>query len=220
MLKFSMKNHRVIVDPVSLVIESLREIWMSDKSTVKKEATDLLTYIQVCSQIDTNAPFFGVDPTEVSSLIKRELFGKYEHKFTGKFDEEYMANAVMTYQLAFDAPENAAVRVFDKKIYEITRLIDETKIEIKATVVRGGVEYVSNFPIINKMMQDLTKIGAARENLKATTLKQKKADAVRGQKQISFLERRRAEQIKAGIKLGTAASSPATGDEAEGEEDF
>jgi hypothetical protein len=199
MLKLSMKNHRVVIDPASLTLEPLREIWFADKSTIKKEATDLLTYIHICSQVDQDAPFAKVDPTEVGALTKREIFGKYEYEFKGKFDQEFMDDAVLRYQLAYDSPEQSAVRVFDKKIHEMNRLIDETAIVITPVAAKGGVEYVSNFPILNKMMQDMTKIRAAREAMHAAVLKQKNTNSVRGQRQVSFLEKRRADMRKAGV---------------------
>lgn len=194
-----MKNNRVIIDPVSLSLECLREIWMSDKSVTKATATNLLTYIHLVSQVDQDAPFAKVDPADVSAIVKRELFGKYEYEFTGKFDEEFMENACMSYQLAFDTPEMAAVRVYDKKIYELNRIIAETKIEVKEVAVRGGKDFISNFPIINKMMQDMTKINAAREALRSAILKQQSSSSVRGQKTVSYLEKRRAEMAKAGV---------------------
>jgi hypothetical protein len=199
MLRFSMKNHRVIIDPVSLSLECLREIWMADKSSIKNTATDLLTYIHLVSQVDQDAPFAKVDPADVAALVKRELFGKYEHKFTGKFDEEFMENACMSYQIAFDTAEMAAVRVYDKKIYEINKVIADTEIKIREVAVRGGTDFISNFGIINKMMQDMTKINAARESLRSAILKQQSTNSVRGQKTVSYLEKRRAEMVKAGV---------------------
>lgn len=205
MLKFTMEKHRVVVDPISLVLEPLREIWNADKSKTKEEAVKMLTYVHICAQIDENAPFAKADPTEVPSLVKRELYGDYTYKFKGKFDDKYMEDAIVKYQLAFDTPEQASVRAFDKKIYEINRLIDDTKIEIEKVAVRGGVDYVSNFPILNKMMQDMTKINAAKESLKNSIMKQNSTGAVRGQRQVSFLEKRRAEMHKANrIKSETA----------------
>lgn len=193
MLKFILDKHHVTVDPVSLTLEPLREIWNADKSKNKDEAIKLLTYVHICAQIDEDAPFAKSDPTEVSTLARREIYGSYEHEFKGKFNEKYLEEAITKYQLAFDTPEQASVRVFDKKIYEINRLIDNTNIEIEKVAIRGGVDYVSNFPILNKMMQDMTKINAARESLKNTIMKQNSTGAVRGQRQVSFLEKRRAE---------------------------
>jgi hypothetical protein len=197
MLKFSIEKHKVTVDPISLTLEPLRDIWLSDKSKTKDEAVKLLTYIHICSQVDQNAPFAKVDPTEVSTLARREIYGSYEYQFKGKFNEAYIEETILKYQMAYDTPEQASVRAFDKKIYEINRLIDNTKIEIEKVAVRGGVDYVSNFAILNKMMQDMTKINAAKEALKNAIMKQSGQNNVRGQKQVSFLEKRRAEMNKA-----------------------
>lgn len=218
MLKFVLDKHRVVVDPISLVLEPLREIWNSDKSKNKDEAIKLLTYIHICAQIDENAPFAKADPTEVSSLARRELYGDYTYNFKGKFNEKYLEDAIIKYQLAFDTPEQASVRAFDKKIYEINRLIDSTQIEIEKVAVRGGVDYVSNFAILNKMMQDMTKINAAREALKNSIMKQNSTGAVRGQRQVSFLEKRRAEMNK-GLSRKNEEENKSVLDE-EAEENF
>lgn len=219
MLKFVLDKHRVVVDPISLVLEPLREIWNSDKSKTKDEATTLLTYVHICAQIDESAPFAKSDPTEVSSLARRELYGSYEYEFKGKFNEKYLDEAILKYQLAYDTPEQASVRAFDKKIYEINRLIDSTQIEIEKVAVRGGVDYVSNFAILNKMMQDMTKINAAREALKNSIMKQNSTGAVKGQRQVSFLEKRRAEMGKATAKKMESEVKSALSDE-EAEENF
>lgn len=218
MLKFVLDKHRVVVDPISLVLEPLRDIWNADKSKNKDEAIKTLTYIHICSQIDENAPFAKADPTEVSALARRELYGDYTYTFKGKFNEKYLDEAVVKYQLAFDTPEQASVRAFDKKIYEINRLIDSTQIEIEKVAVRGGVDYVSNFAILNKMMQDMTKINAAREALKNSIMKQNSTGAVRGQRQVSFLEKRRAEMNK-GLSRKNEEEAKSVIDE-EAEENF
>jgi hypothetical protein len=214
MLRFSMKNHRVVIDPVSLSLECLRQIWTADKSATKQTATDMLTYIHLVSQVDQDAPFAKVDPADVAALVKREIYGKYDYEFKGKLDEEFMANAAMSYQVAFDTPEMAAVRVYDKKIYEINKVIADTNIQIKEVAIRGGKDFISNFPIINKMMH-MTKINAAREALRSSIIRQQSTLSVRGQKTVSYLEKRRAEMIQAGV-IKKDDKTPPTQEDMEG----
>lgn len=214
MLKFTMSNHRVTVDPGSLTLECLRLIWMGDKSKLKEDATKLLTYIHIVSQIDEEAPFAKVDPTEVSPLAKKEIFGVYEYEFDAPFDEEYMEEAVTSYQLAFELPEEAAVRSFNKKIYEIKKTIDDTEIKIEETLVRGTKTYVTNFNIINKMMQDLSKITKARDELKAAIVRGGARGDIKGQRKLSLLEKRRREMDKSRME------KPLVPDEEEEDETF
>ena len=200
MLKFTMSNHRVTVDPGSLTLECLRLIWVADKTKIKEDATKLLTYIHIVSQIDEDAPFAKVDPSEVSSLAKKEIFGVYEYEFDAPFDENYMEEAVTSYQLAFEIPEEAAVRSFNKKIYEIQKKIDITEIKIEETVVRGTKTYVTNFNIINKMMQDLSKITKARDELKNAIVRGTARGDIKAQRKLSLLEKRRRDIDKSRIE--------------------
>jgi hypothetical protein len=189
-----MSNNRVAVDPVSLTLEPLRQIWMADKSKTKEEATKLLTYIHITSQIDQDAPFATVDPTEVVPLAKKEIFGDYDYPFDVPFDDAFMDNAVVSYQLAYEAPEEAAVRAFDKKLHEMRKKIEGEEIVIEKTTVRGTTTYVTNFNILNKMMQDMSKIIKAREELKASIVRGGARGDVKGQRKLSYIEKRRRDQ--------------------------
>lgn len=195
-----MSNHRVTVDPGSLTLECLRLIWMGDKSKIKEEATKLLTYIHIASQIDEDAPFAKVDPTEVCPLAKKEIFGNYDHEFDKPFDEGYMEEAITNYQLAFELPEEAAVRSFNKKIYEIQKKIDTSEIKIEETLVRGTKTYVTNFNIINKMMQDLSKITKARDELKNAIVRGGARGDIKGQRKLSLLEKKRRDMDKSKLE--------------------
>jgi hypothetical protein len=191
MLKLTMSNNRVTVDPVSLTLEPLRQVWMGDKSKTKEEATRLLTYIHIVSQIDQDAPFATVDPTEVAPLAKKEIFGNYDWTFDPPFDDAFMDDAVVSYQLAYEAPEEAAVRAFDKKLHEMRKKIDETEIVIEETIVRGTKTFVTNFNILNKMMQDMSKVIKAREELKASIVRGGARGDVKGQRKLSYIEKQR-----------------------------
>jgi hypothetical protein len=200
MLKFTMSNNRVSVDPVSLTLEPLRQIWMGDKSKIKEEATKLLTYIHIVSQIDEDAPFSKIDPSEVVPLAKKEIFGDYNYKFSGDFDEAFMEDALTSYQLAYETAEEAAVRAFDKKIHQMRQKIDKEEIVIEETIVRGTKTFVTNFNILNKMMQDMTKIVKARDELKASIVRGNTRGDTKGQRKLSYIEKRRRDMEKSKLE--------------------
>ena len=215
MLKFYRERVRVVVDPMSLTIEPLLKIWMGDKTELKEAAIKHLTYIHLVSQIDSDAPFSKVDPMDVGKLVKRELWGDFN--YTIFFDgidglsgssEDLIDNMILQYQAAFETPEEASVRSYDRKIYEIRNLIDSTVIEIKPSTSKGVTTYVTNFTIINKMMQDLTKIVKVRDELKAMILKQTTRDSMKGKQKLSFHDKRRRELREASAGITKEAEDP------------
>lgn len=192
MLKFSLEKHTVVVDPISITLQPLLAIYLADLDPLKAEGTRILTYIHLCSQIDPNAPYSRVDPSDVNKLVKKEIWRDFDYKIDmNGIDDAAVEDAIMHYQMAYESSEESAMRAYDKKIHEIRTIIDTTKIEIKTSVNRGTVSYVSNFTIINKMMQDIIKIVKARDELKAHILRQTSRDSIKGQKKLSFADKRR-----------------------------
>lgn len=197
MLRYNRDRHRITVDPMSITLAPLLKIWAMDTTHDKDDAHKLLTYIHLVSQIDQDAPYAKVDPMEVSPLVRKELWGKYDYVIDfGDVNEEFMENTVLHYQSAYETGEEASVRSFDKKIYEIRNIIDTTTIKIETSVSRGTTTYVTNFTIINKMMQDVTKIVKARDELKALILKQNTRESIKGKQKLSFADKRRQELAK------------------------
>jgi hypothetical protein len=176
---------------MSLTLEPLVKIYVADPTPDKADANKLLTYIHLVSQIDKKAPYSTANPAEVSALVRKEVYGKYDHEFTGTYDESAVEDVVIHYQAAFETPDEASIRTLDNKIYEIKDLVDNTKIEIEKSVARGAVSYSSNFTILNKMMQDLTKIIATRDELKANVMKAGSKGEMKGGKKMSFMAKRK-----------------------------
>lgn len=213
MLKFIRDRHQVAVDPVSLTLEPLMKIWIADETPNKEIASRILTYIHLTSQIDKEAPYNNAAPDEVSRLVKHELWDDYEKKIADilpeaeEITDEFIENAVLHYQGAYETVEEASVRSYDKKIYEIRKIIDETEIKIKESVSRGSIVYTSNFPLLNKMMQDVIKIVKARDELKALILKQSTRESIKGDKKLSFNDKRRRDLLKLSeVPVGTTSS--------------
>jgi len=188
MLKYVIKEKRVQIDPLSITIEPLAELWEQDLSSDKHTATKVLTYIHLVSQIDKDAPYFSSAPGEVRLLVRQDQFGSYDHSFGDK--EDFVEKCVTMYQKAFEEPEFRAVRVLNAKIDETQELIDTTKVKITTTTIKGSVAYTSNFSILKDMMLNLVKISKTKEELMASIEKQKSAGVVvRGGKHLSFLEK-------------------------------
>ena len=188
-----MESHRVTVDPVSLNLDCLRQIWVEDVDDRKEKAVKYLSFIHICSQIDREAPFANADPTEVIKLAKKDIFGDYEFDFNSDwvFDEDFMSKSVADYQLAFEKAEDAVIRTFNKKIYQLNEVIDKTEPEITKSVTRGTVTYVSNTTILNKVMIDMIKVIKTRDEIYATVIKDSTKGDRKGGRKLSQLEKRR-----------------------------
>lgn len=207
MLRFVIQNRRVTVDPLTLSLSCLKDVWISDPSPNKEEAVKLLTYIHLVSQIDHSAPFSKADYKEVGSLVKKELYGDFSHKFTEPFTESQVEKFITEYQLAYETPEEATVRAFDNKIHEIRKLVETTPIEIEKIVGKSGVTFISNFSILNSMMKDITKITAARDEMRAMVIKQTSRETGKGSRKKSFLEKRRREMQESRVVSSASESS-------------
>jgi hypothetical protein len=144
MLKFDMVNRKVAIDPKSLLIEALRNIWENDKSKSKETATKQLSYVHLVSQIDETAPYFSASHDEVEALVKRDIFGNYEHAFSAE-DQEIIDDAIDQYRKAYESEAHRVVRIFTMKIDQIRSLIENTAPVITPSVSRGVVSYASNF---------------------------------------------------------------------------
>jgi hypothetical protein len=215
-----MEKRRVTVDPLSLSLSCLKDVWISDPSTIKEEAIKLLTYIHLTSQIDHTAPFSKADYKEVGALVKKEIYGDYSHKFTTPFTEEQVEQFVTKYQMAYETPEEATVRAFDNKIHEIRKLVETTPIEIEKIVGKSGVTFISNFSILNSMMKDITKITQARDDMRAMVIKQTSRDSGKSNRKKSFLEQRRRDMQESRVASSSSSAPAESQEEDEGPDDL
>jgi hypothetical protein len=193
MLKFLRDKHRVTVDPMSLTLSPLMEIWRWDSTEDKVEATKLLTYIHLVSQVDQSAPYARANPDEIEGLVKREVWGTHDRELPAPYTDEVVETIIFHYQSAYESAEDASVRAMDKKIFEIKKIVEETDVVIRESITRGAVTFVSNYPLISKMMQEMVKIIKTRDEMKSIIIKQTSRDNLKGQKKLSFLDKRRRE---------------------------
>ena len=208
MLKFLRDKHRVTVDPLSLTLAPLMEIWRWDTTEDKVEAIKLLTYIHLTSQIDQAAPYARANPDEIEGLVKREIWGAHDYKLPAPYTDEVVEEILFHYQAAYESADDASVRALDKKIFEIKKIVEETPVEIKESVSRGAVTYVSNYPLISKMMQEMVKITKTRDELKALIIKQTSRDNMKGQKKLGFLDKRRREMANIRSEEASTVDEP------------
>jgi len=152
MLTFSIDSGRVVIDPLSIQLNGLRQIYESDTSMLKETAIRVLTYIHLVSQLDPSAPFSTASFDEVRPLVKEELFQDAEFEFA---NEQFIEDCIDDYLKAYEETDARAKRIFRRKIDEILSKLDSHEVEVVRNNTRQGVTFTSNFPMFQKMMAEL-----------------------------------------------------------------
>ena len=185
-MKFSEDIYRVVPDPSSLMLAELMDIWKADSSKDKQQACEILTYIHLVSQIDSDAPFASSAETEVRQLATMNIW-RDEKGRPSQEELEPFESAVIAYRQAYETEERRAVRVYKNKIDQLTQLLEDT---IPA-IVKTNSGYKTNVDIINKMMKEMTNLMDAKENLEARIRKSSKDNVnLMGGKAESRLEKK------------------------------
>lgn len=191
MLKFSMSSHRITVDPKSLMIAELRDIYDSDTDLLKRQAVNILTYVHLASQIDPEAPYFSAREDEVQELVAMDVWGR-EWKTTQSIDGFDVL--IEAYRLAYEKPENRMVQTFNHKLDQLHDMLANVRPEIEKSVNQktGSFNYVTNTKAIMQVMKDLDEVMDAKEQLEERIKNKRNSEVkIRGQKKESFLEKKR-----------------------------
>jgi hypothetical protein len=191
MLKFNLSKYRVEVDPTSLLLSRLREVWESDKTKTKEMATRLLSYVHLASQIDPDAPFAATPPTEVKQLVIANLWRGEE--MPSVRDLSWLDPTISDYRESYETPDRRAVRRFNAKIDQLSKLVEDTTPEIKP--VASG--FKSNTSILTSLMKEIVPLMDARDALAQRIAKQAGRGAnLMGSKKESLLEQQHREKAQ------------------------
>lgn len=191
MMKWINNRGTIQVDAKTLFIEPLLRIYKDDKSSLKETANRYLAYIHLVSQVDFEAPYFKADYHDIRALVKKQLFADPDLEFPEEINN-FLEATILEYQRAYEEAGARAARVFKKKIDNVIRKIDETDVQVTESVGRGGnVTYVSNFPILSKMMNEVGPLLDIQDNLELRVKKMNDKDVkVRGNKRQSILTKK------------------------------
>jgi len=182
-MKFDIANGKVTIDAMHLGLKTFKVIVDKYKEDM---ATKVFTYIHLVSQIDKEAPFFSAAFDEVEHLTKIQTFTELEWK---KVEKRGLKVAITEYKEMYATPENRIVGIFNAKIDQIRKLIEDTDPEITQYVSNSGVVgHASNLPILTKTMTDLDGLLVAKDKLEAKIRKQSTMGKMRAGKKPSMLE--------------------------------
>lgn len=189
MLKYNLVSRRVVIDPVSLLLRELKDIWDADESAMKEEATEQLTFVHLVSQLDADAPFSDSSPSEVVELVARNIWHEGNPRKRPARSAITMLLAIVdSYRKAYETPERRVLRRYNAKIDEISELVDSTSPRISQT--RSNA-YTSNLGIITKALAELDNLLDLKDKMASRIARQQGKDfETVGDKKPSILERK------------------------------
>lgn len=197
MLKFNIVSGRVTVDPKSLMIKELRDIYEADNDPLKWISTDILSYIHIVSQIDPDAPFFGARLDEVEVLAANNIWGSDWKRNSANLSEFHPV--IEAYVDAFDKAEVRIIRSYGRKIDQLQDMIDDVdpKIEKSTNLKSGTFTYVSNTNPLMKVMKEIRIIANEKKKLEDALRQGAESDTKRwGGRSESYLEKKKKEDIE------------------------
>lgn len=204
---------RVVVDPKSLMLAPLLDIWNNDQTETKDYANDLLCYIHIVSQLDPAAPFYKSSFDEVKFLAKSQIFRNMEHQFREE-EEIFIQNALEVYLKDNEESEERMLQVYDKKIDEMRLELDAKKIEITKNIdpITGKVTYSTNAKMITDVMKEIGNILKIKDELEAQieNSRAKGQSRIKANREPSFLEKQ-LQKSQSDARAREAASAAASG---------
>lgn len=164
MLKFDMANGIAIIDGLHLkTIPEFQELY-NILDPVKRDR--VFTYIHVRAKIDKNAPFFTAEDEELKELAYRQYFNE-EIPFPTAA-ETLIENALKNYVKAYEKIGERVLKLFDKKIQQIAKMVEEVEPKIVEYVSNGGSKgFASNVDMIAKSLKEMDALQTAKERLEA-----------------------------------------------------
>lgn len=223
MLKFDFVKRKVVIDPKTIVLDKLTQLWEADETDTKSDATKFLTYIHLVAQIDPPAPYYSSAFDEVKFLVKKDIWKDMELNLDEEYEraglEEFLDEAVEDYRKAYEPIEHRAFRIFNQKIDQIRDTIDNTTPYIAERTIRGQVQMVSNYPMLEKMALGLGKMMDIREEMKARMQKEVSEEGkIRGGRTALSLQEQKLKDLKEKQRReaeGNKVESEADGDGSE-----
>jgi len=191
MLRFTLLNGKVVLDPTLVMIEEFTNILQYAE---KVKDTDLgnrmLLYVFYCCDLTESNPLRDVDYRLKEEQSKARAFIDKSKKFNKK-EKDLLDAAIDAYNFLNENALERATLSYDRKIDEIRSLLDATTPEVHAVLNENGdiSNYVSNNTIIASFSKQLSDMAVFKLKAMETAKKIENTGRVRGDKGSSLIER-------------------------------
>jgi hypothetical protein len=190
MLKFTLNQEKVCLDPSIVLLEEFSNILEYAKKKKKPELGNrMLLYIFFCCDLSDDNIMRDVDFRLKPEQAMSRAFKNEKLKFTDE-EQELIDQGIETYNFFNETSAERAVLAIDKKIDEARTIMETTDIEIIRNVKESGeVSFVSNETILFKLAENIGKLMTLKLAVAAAAKKMENSGRVRGGKGSSILER-------------------------------
>jgi len=191
MLKFSVYNQKVCIDPSIVLLEEFSNIIDYGK---KKKDEDLgnrmLIYVFFCCDLTESNFMRDLDYRQKPQQAMMRAFAGKKTKFT-QAEQDLIDAAIDAYNFFNETSAERAVLAIDKKIEEARTTLETTDIEIIRNIneTSGVVTFASNEPILSKLAENIGKLMTLKISVMNAAKKMENTGRVRGGKGSSLLER-------------------------------
>jgi hypothetical protein len=204
-LKFTINNGKVVIDPTLLMIKEFTDIIDYAKSKSDEDlGNQLLLYVFSCCDLTDQNPIKDIDYRLKRDQAMSIAFKGKEKKFLKK-EEALLDSAIDAYNFYNETAIERATLAYDQKIDEIRSLMEETAPEVHLIYkthmcdscnpddginrVEEVEKYVSNATDLEKFAKLLNEMATYKLKSMETAKKIENTGRVRGNKGSSMIER-------------------------------
>jgi len=185
MLKFTIVKNKIVVDPNIILFKDLGDLYELPRGE------KLLQVIYYIHSRDVDNPFRDLDKITIEENVVMAVFNKKgirELKLSTKEGKLY-ANAKKLFLKHNTTSESRLESSIDKKLDEISRLLDTTEPTIEESVTSSGeVKFNTNLTIILNLFSKIESIMKSKSVLQNIIMKQESKGKIKGGGTTSFRE--------------------------------
>jgi hypothetical protein len=190
MLKFTVLNEKVCIDPNILLIEEFENILEHGKKVKDEDlALRILLYIFYCCDLTEDNPMRDIDYRLKPEQAMSRAFRNKKTGFT-KVESALVEAGIEAYNFFNETSAERAILAIDKKIDEARTALENNDIQIVRNEDDSGkVSFVSNEGILSKLAENIGKMMTLKLSISNAAKKMENTGRVRGGKGSSLLER-------------------------------
>ena len=186
MLNFTLVKGKIVLDPNIVLFEELDELYKI------KRGESLLRVIYYHHSVDEENPFKDLDKRMVTENILQAVFKKSNWKEIGLTEKE-KAKYKAAEKLYIKHNQTAEKRLYisiDKKLDEISFMLDETTPAIEETITKSGeIKFTTNLNIILNLFTKIETILKGKTVLESSIRNTENKGRLRGGGKSSFREK-------------------------------
>lgn len=193
MIRFTIVKGKIVLDPNIVLFKALDTLYKM------KRGEKLLQVISFTHSRENDNPFKNVSQIVLEENILQAVFNKatWEELKITKAEQIAYDDAEDVFIKFNQTSESRLERSINKKLDEISDMLDETKPRIEQNYTKSGeIKFTSNLGIILNLFTKIETIMKGKTILQNAIMKQESAGKVKGGGTTSFRERNMLEEKK------------------------